>query len=89
MKRNIFNLLMLAELAVFAVGCVDNVPTVEDLPRDAVSFEYCIVGDYPLDYYVDSKIQFTNTSIPSPKSHVGVPFVLSGEVLINWITEPT
>ena len=70
MKRNIFNLLMLAVLAVLAVGCVDNVPTVEDLPRDAVSFEYCIVGDYPLDYYVDSKIQFTNTS---PESTKGTP----------------
>ena len=70
MKRNIFNLLILAVLAVLAVGCVDNVPTVEDLPRDAVSFEYCIVGDYPLDYYVDSKIQFTNTS---PESTKGTP----------------
>ena len=70
MKRNIFNLLMLAVLPILAVGCVDNEPTVEKLPQDAVSFEYCIVGDYPLDYYVDSKIQFTNTS---PESTQGTP----------------
>ena len=70
MKRNIFNLLMLAVLPILAAGCVDNEPTVEELPRDAVSFEYCIVGEYPLDYYVDSEIQFTNTS---PSTTTGSP----------------
>lgn len=62
MKRTIFNLLMLAVLPLLAVSCYDNVPKVEDLPRDAVSFEYCINGEYPLDYYVGSVIQFKNTS---------------------------
>ena len=70
MKRNIFNLLMLAVLPILAASCVDNVPTVEDLPRDAVSFEYRITGDYPLDYYVDSKITFINTS---PSTTTGTP----------------
>ena len=70
MKRNIFNLLMLAVLPILAAGCVDNVPTVEELPRDAVSFEYSISGDYELDYYVGSVIQFTNTS---PETTVGTP----------------
>lgn len=70
MKRNIFNLLMLAVLPILAAGCVDNEPTVEELPRDAVSFEYCIEGDYELDYYVGSVIQFKNTS---PSSTQGTP----------------
>ena len=70
MKRTIYNLLMLAVLPVVLVACVDNEPVPEVLPRDAVSFEYRIVGDYPLDYYVGSVIQFTNTS---PETTQGTP----------------
>lgn len=43
-------------------ACRDHEPVVEELPREAVSFTYLIPGDYSLDYYVDSEIQFTNTS---------------------------
>ena len=43
-------------------GCYDNIPTEEDLPQDAVSFNYYIDGDYSLDYYVGSVITFNNTS---------------------------
>ena len=71
MKRNILNILMLAVLPVLMVACIDNEPKVKELPRDAVSFEYlCIDADYPLDYYVDSDIRFTNTS---PATTAGTP----------------
>lgn len=43
-------------------ACVDNVPVEEELPQDAVSFNYRIDGDYSLDYYVGSVITFQNTS---------------------------
>lgn len=43
-------------------GCRDHEPKVEDLPTDAVSFEYSIPGTYALDYYVDSEVLFVNTS---------------------------
>ena len=70
MKRNIFNLLMLAALPLLAVSCYDNVPKEEELPRDAVSFTYHIEGEYALDYYVGSVITFVNTS---PESTAGTP----------------
>ena len=44
------------------VGCREHEPKVEDLPKDAVSFEYSIPGSYAIDYYVDSEVQFVNTS---------------------------
>ncbi len=70
MKRNIFNHLMLALLPLLAVSCYDNVPKVEELPQDAVSFEYSVLGDYALDYYVGSVIKFVNTS---PATTEGTP----------------
>ena len=70
MKRNIFNILLLGLLPLMMVACYDNEPKVEDLPQDAVSFVYRIDGDYVLDYYVDSKIVFTNTS---PQTTQGTP----------------
>jgi len=62
MKREFLKICMIALLPLFAVSCIDNVPEVEDLPRDPVSFEYYIEGDYHLDYYIDSDITFINTS---------------------------
>ena len=52
-------------LTIVALGCVacyDNIPVEEELPQDAVSFNYLIDGDYSLDYYVGSVITFNNTS---------------------------
>lgn len=48
--------------ALLLTACHEHEPVVENLPREAVSFTYLIPGEYPLDYYVDSEIQFTNTS---------------------------
>ena len=67
-------MLLIAILPICEVSCIDNVPTVEPLPRDAVSFEYFIdqnaESKYYLDYYVDSDITFKNTS---PESTQGEP----------------
>lgn len=60
--KNIFKICMIAAMPLLAASCIDNVPAVEDLPRDPVSFEYVINGDYELDFYVGSTITFTNTS---------------------------
>ena len=60
--KHILKICMIAAMPLLAVSCFDNVPTVEDLPRDPVSFEYVINGDYNLDFYVGSTITFTNTS---------------------------
>lgn len=60
MKR--FNFFALALVSLSLVACVDNIPVEEDLPQDAVSFNYFIDGDYALDYYVGSVITFRNTS---------------------------
>ena len=62
MKSNFMKIFMIALLPVFVASCIDNIPDVEVLPRDAVSFEYRIDGDYALDYYIDSDITFVNTS---------------------------
>lgn len=62
MKSNFLKIFMIALLPVFVASCVDNVPEEEVLPRDAVSFEYRIDGDYSLDYYIDSEVTFINTS---------------------------
>ena len=51
MKSNFLKIFMIALLPIFAVSCIDNKVEVEDLPRDPVSFEYYIEGDYHLDYY--------------------------------------
>ena len=49
-------------VALGCVACYDNIPVEENLPQDAVSFNYLIDGDYSLDYYVGSVITFNNTS---------------------------
>ena len=48
--------------AIALAGCREHIPEVESLPQEAVQFTYVINGDYPLDYYVDSEIEFTNNS---------------------------
>ncbi|MBR0310444.1 MAG: PKD domain-containing protein, partial [Paludibacteraceae bacterium] len=55
-------ILTLAIVAISLAACVDNIPKEENLPQDAVSFNYKINGDYALDYYVGSVITFNNTS---------------------------
>ena len=74
MKTNFLKTLLIALLPICAVSCIDNVPDVEVLPRDAVSFEYYIDQEtdslYYLDFYVDSDITFKNTS---PETTVGEP----------------
>lgn len=55
-------ILTLAIVAISLAACVDNIPKEENLPQDAVSFDYRINGDYALDYYVGSVITFRNTS---------------------------
>ena len=71
MKRDFLKMLLIAILPIFAVSCIDNVPKVEVLPRDAVSFEYFIdqntESKYYLDYYVDSDI----TLIYSRRAYMG------------------
>ena len=52
----------MAIVALSLTACYDNIPVEEELPQDAVSFNYRIEGDYSLDYYVGSVITFTNTS---------------------------
>ncbi len=61
MKTSYISFIMAATALMFA-GCRDHEPNVETLPREAVSFEYVINGDYALDFYVDSDIEFTSTS---------------------------
>ena len=46
MKRDFLKICLIALLPLFAASCIDNVPEVENLPRDPVSFEYYIEGDY-------------------------------------------
>ena len=74
MKTNFLKTLLIALLPICAVSCIDNVPDVEVLPKDAVSFEYYIDQEtdslYYLDFYVDSDITFKNTS---PETTVGEP----------------
>lgn len=47
---------------LISASCVDNEPKIEDIPNDKVAFMYSVKGDYPIDYYVGSLIQFENTS---------------------------
>jgi hypothetical protein len=66
MKSNFLKTILMAILPICAVSCIDNVPEVEVLPTDAISFEYYIDHNaepkYYLDFYVDSEITFVNTS---------------------------
>lgn len=61
MKKYIYIALSLV-LAGSLTACHDNEPKEEDLPQEAVSFDYRIEGDYQYDYYVGSVITFRNTS---------------------------
>ena len=90
MKTNFLKTLLIALLPICAVSCIDNVPDVEVLPRDAVSFEYYIDQEtdslYYLDFYVDSDITFKNTS---PETTIGEPTwdFGDGDVLVgNTVT---
>ncbi len=60
--KTMYKYLSMVLVAVLFAGCFEHEPKVEELPQEAVSFTYLIPGDYPLDYYVDSEIQFTSTS---------------------------
>ena len=62
MKSNFLKICMLVLLPVVVASCIPNTPEVETLPTDPVSFNYRIIGDYELDYYIDSDITFKNTS---------------------------
>ena len=66
MKSNFLKTILMAFLPLCVVSCIDNVPEVEVLPKDPISFEYYIDQQtepkYYLDFYVDSEITFVNTS---------------------------
>lgn len=62
MKSNFLKICMLVLLPVVVASCIPNTPDPVILPTDAVSFDYRILGDYALDYYIDSDITFKNTS---------------------------
>lgn len=66
MKSNFLKTILMAFLPLCVVSCIDNVPEVEVLPKDPISFEYYIdqktEPKYYLDFYVDSEITFVNTS---------------------------
>ena len=67
-------MLLIALLPICVASCIENIPDVEVLPRDAVSFNYFIdqatESKYYLDFYIDSDITFVNTS---PESTKGEP----------------
>lgn len=60
--KSVYKYILPLVAIVLLSGCRDHEPKVEDLPTDAVSFEYSIPGSYALDYYVDSEVLFVNTS---------------------------
>ncbi len=60
--KAIYKITVCSLLLLVAAGCREHEPQVEDLPQDAVQFTYVINGDYALDYYVDSDVEFTNIS---------------------------
>ena len=85
-------MLLIALLPICVASCIENIPDVEVLPRDAVSFEYYIdqaSDKYYLDFfYIDSDITFVNTS---PESTVGEPTwdfgdgsILTGDNVIHF-----
>jgi len=50
-------------ISIWAVGCVDHVPLIEQLPSPDVAFNYTVTDDaYQLDYYVGANIKFISTS---------------------------
>ena len=86
--KKIFRLSVLAIVAVCFAACVDNVPVEEELPQDAVSFNYLINGDYSLDYYVGSVITFNNTSPTqgTPKWEFGDGTTAEGDKVEHFYT---
>lgn len=60
--KQLYKITVCSLLLMIAAGCREHEPKVETLPQDAVQFTYVINGDYALDYYVDSEIEFTNLS---------------------------
>lgn len=60
--KKFYYILSIALLGLMT-GCRDHVPSIEDLPQDAVDFTYEVIGDsYLLDYYVGSTIKFYPTT---------------------------
>ncbi len=60
--KTMYKYLSMALVALLMAACVEHIPEAEPLPQEAASFTYLIKGDYALDYYVDSEIEFTSTS---------------------------
>ncbi len=60
--KTMYKYLSMMLVALLFAGCFEHIPEAEKLPQEAVSFTYLIPGDYPLDYYVGSDIEFTSTS---------------------------
>lgn len=86
--KNYWKLLALTVVAISLAACVDNVPVEEELPQDAVSFDYRINGDYALDYYVGSVITFNNTSPAqgTPKWEFGDGTTSEGDKVEHFYT---
>lgn len=59
--KTLYKCLLILSLFL-SVSCVDNEPKIEDIPNDKIAFLYSVKGDYSIDYYVGSQIQFENTS---------------------------
>lgn len=58
------NIGLLVVLVFSMVSCIDKTPDYGNFPTKDVDFVYSINGDlFPLDFYVVSTIQFTNTSV--------------------------
>lgn len=58
-----FKYLIIIFTGLFAFGCIDNEPEIEELPSAAVAFNYLVTDNsYSLDYYVGATIQFTSIS---------------------------
>jgi len=62
-KINIKRYLLIGLTGLFASGCYDNEPKVENLPATDVAFTYEVIDNsYQLDYYVGATIEFTSIS---------------------------
>ncbi len=58
-----FKYFLIAVIAFFGFGCIDNIPDIEELPSAAVNFNYLVIDDtYQIDYYTGANIEFTNIS---------------------------
>ncbi len=64
MKNILKYFILLAMTVVLMPACVEHEVEAEQLPQEAVTFTYVILdGNYTLDYYIDSDINFINTSV--------------------------